>query len=102
MKCLICNKETKYFFSKKYTKKPLAYLMKDIGEVKYYKCNNCGFTLSKTHRELDNDRWEKLNFDFHHFLENRKNNQAQINQPPYLQQAMMIKILSDNFAASVS
>ena len=96
MKCLICNSETKYFFSKKYTEKPFDSMMEDIGEVNYYKCTNCGFTLSKTHCNLDTERWNKLNFDFHHFLENNSNSEIPINQPPYLQQAIMIKVLVEN------
>ena len=75
MKCLICNSETKYFFSKKYTEKPFDSMMEDIGEVNYYKCTNCGFTLSKTHCNLDTERWNKLNFDFHHFLESNSNSE---------------------------
>lgn len=96
MQCLICNSNTENYFSKKYTEKPFDQMMEDIGEVHYYKCSNCGFTLSKTHHDLNEERWEKLNFDFHHYLENRKDNDGQINQPPYLQQAMMIKILLEN------
>jgi hypothetical protein len=30
VKCLICNAEMKYFFSKEYTKEPWASFMKDI------------------------------------------------------------------------
>lgn len=36
--------------------------------------------------------WEKLNYDFHHYHENNATN---VNQPPYLEQAVMIKILSE-------
>ncbi len=93
MKCIICNSNSNYFFSKEFNKVPYGSFMKDIGEVDYYKCSNCGFTISKTHRELSNSRWEKLNYDFHHYLENNK---TPTNQPPYLEQAEMINILSIN------
>lgn len=66
-------------------------MMKDIGQVEYFKCSNCGFTISKTHCEIAEERWEKLNYEFHHYLENNK---VPFNQPPYLQQAAMLKILS--------
>jgi len=97
MKCLICNSETEHFFSKKYEEKPFDSFMKNIGEIAYYKCSICGFTISKTHFELNNKQWEKLNFDFHTYTESAKsNNQRHSNPPPYLEQAFMIKILSDN------
>lgn len=71
--------------------------MEDIGEVIYYRCTNCGFTISKTHCELDNYKWEKLNSDFHHFIEREYVRvQMQSHQPPYLQQALMIAVLSSN------
>ncbi|MBU0490173.1 MAG: class I SAM-dependent methyltransferase [Bacteroidetes bacterium] len=102
MNCLICNAETKYYFSKKYTEPPFDHFMKDIGEVFYYQCPFCGFTISKTHCDLDEQRWEKLNFDFHHYLETRSDNETEINQPPYIQQAIMLKILAENEIINLS
>jgi Methyltransferase domain len=96
MKCLICDSDSEYYFSKIYTEKPFDMLMKDIGEIRYYKCTHCGFTISKTHGEMVLERWQKLNFDFHELLENRNDNEMQINQPPYIEQATMLKVLSDN------
>ena len=97
MKCLICNSETKYFFSKKYEEKPFDSFMKDIGEITYYKCSYCGFTISKTHCELNSAQWEKLNFDYHTHSESADSNKDRPgNPPPYLEQALMLKILSDN------
>jgi Methyltransferase domain len=97
MKCLICHSETSYFLSKTYTEKPYDEFMSVIGEVQYHKCDNCGFTSSKTHRELNAELWEKLNYDFHHHLESLSpEEQLRINQPPYLQQAVMLKVLSEN------
>ena len=61
MKCIICDSKVEYFFSKIYDKYPFKEMMKHIGEVDYYKCSNCGFTISKTHQELDNKKFEKLN-----------------------------------------
>ncbi len=97
MKCLICNSATEYYFSKKYMEEPFDSFMKDIGEVAYYKCLNCGFTISKTHCALSDKQWERLNYEFHVYNERAEsNNQRQNNPPPYLEQAFMIKILSDN------
>jgi len=93
MNCIICQSETNYFFSKSYAKKPFVEMMDDIGQVDYYKCENCGFTISKTHQELDNEKFEKLNYEFHHYLEN---SETDVNQPPYLEQSMMINVLLKN------
>ena len=82
-----------YIFSKDYVNSAFYSMMADIKIVDYYKCENCGFTISKTHSDMDYKRWAKLNYDFHHFLEN---NGASINQPPYLAQAVMIKVLTQN------
>lgn len=93
MNCIICDSTSRYFFSKEYSRNPYGFLMKDIGEVEYYKCTNCGFTISKTHCELSDDRWRRLNYDFHHYLET---NNTSTNQPPYLEQALMINVLTSN------
>jgi len=93
MKCLICKADMIYAFSKKYDSDPYKNMMKEIGKVEYFRCINCGLTISKTHSELKKEIWERLNYDFHHYLEN---NGTDINQPPYQEQALMLKILSEN------
>jgi len=95
MKCLICNSDSKYFFSKKYSESPYDQFMHEIGEVHYYKCENCGFVLSKTHCELDKNKWENLNYLVHNYHENPQN-QKMGNQPPYIEQAIMLLILGEN------
>lgn len=69
--------------------------MREIGAVEYYKCTKCDFVLSKTHGELDEAAWSKLNDLFHHHLEN-PDNEKNINQPPYAEQAMMLSLLGQN------
>lgn len=100
MKCIICNSPSEYYFSKIYSETPFDEYMQHIGEVKYYKCNNCGFVLSKTHSELDNDQWANLNFSVHTFYENL-HDQGMGNQPPYIEQAMMLLVLSENGIISI-
>jgi hypothetical protein len=95
MKCAICNSDSRYYFSKKYTETPYSEFMKEIGEVNYYKCTNCGFVLSKTHRDLNKNQWNNLNILVHNYIENTKD-QDLGNQPPYIEQAMMLRILSNN------
>lgn len=93
MKCVVCDSKMDYYFSKTYDKEPFKTMMEEIGEVEYYKCPNCSLTMSKTHKYLEQSKWEKLNYDFHHYLENNK---TDINQPPYLEQALLINVLSKN------
>lgn len=93
MKCLICNSNMQYFFSKKYDKEPFTTFMNKIGEIDYYKCINCGFVISKTHKNLCNQEWQRINNYFHHYMEN---NDSTVKQPPYLEQASMLKVLVEN------
>ena len=93
MKCLICNAQMEYFFSKSYDRTPYQDLMKDVGDIEYFKCTYCGMVLSKTHADLSHDKWLEINNRFHHFHENEVSN---INQPPYIHQATMLKVLSEN------
>ncbi len=65
-------------------------MVQEFDQFDYYKCSNCGFTLSKTHIEMSFQQWIKLNSEFHHFIESSKD---LINQPPYLEQAFVLKIL---------
>jgi DNA-directed RNA polymerase subunit RPC12/RpoP len=100
-KCLICDSEMEYFFSKEYTQEPYAAMMEDIGKIDYYKCKNCGFVFSKTHYELSTKRWENLNLECHNFAwdfyAKHSNDDGFISSsPPYLQQATMIAILGMN------
>jgi len=69
--------------------------MQDIGKVDYYKCKRCGFVLSKTHSELEENKWSKLNHLFHHYVESSSNEKI-VNQPPYAEQAMMLSYLGRN------
>ncbi|MFH1196292.1 MAG: methyltransferase domain-containing protein [bacterium] len=91
MKCIICNNETNFYF-KKHWELPFK---KFLEEAEYYKCSNCGFTFSKTLFEMNTNEWEELNTKFHHFIENPER-KRQGNQPPYLEQAAMLKLLTEN------
>ena len=95
MKCIICNSDSKYYFSKTYSECPFDEFMREIGAVDYYKCSRCGFVLSKTHGDLNEDKWSDLNRLVHHHIEN-PDNEKKGNQPPYTEQAMMIRLLEKN------
>lgn len=93
MKCFVCGAPTAFAFAKTYTEEPFATFMTDIGEVRYERCPDCGFTISRTHAELDAARWQQLNQDFHHHLEDPDQERLN-NQPPYAEQALMLAMLS--------
>lgn len=93
MKCIVCNGKSSYFFSKRYTDPYIVKLMTDIGDVHYCRCDSCGFVISRTHVEMSDEVWGELNYQFHHFHE-RAGFDGEINQPPYLEQAAMLAILS--------
>jgi hypothetical protein len=95
MKCIICNSDSSYYFSKTYSESPFDEFMREIGRVDYYKCKQCGFVLSKTHSELGESKWKDLNRLFHHCIEN-PDNEKKVNQPPYVEQAMMLSLLGRN------
>lgn len=90
-KCIICNGETNFFLTKQYAE-PYNKLLK---EANFCKCTNCGFTFSDTIFKMTDLEWIKLNNNFHTLLED-SSAEKNINQPPYLQQAIMLKLLSVN------
>jgi len=47
-----------FYFSKEFR----CYI---LGQVEYFKCNNCGYTISKTHKELTHKTWKELNNQYH-------------------------------------
>ncbi|MDN7455998.1 methyltransferase domain-containing protein [Burkholderia cenocepacia] len=95
MKCMICDADGDYYFSKTYTERPFSDFMSSIGKVDYYKCRQCGFVWSGTHQSLPVEKWSELNRQFHHYIENPAN-ETKGNQPPYAEQAMMLALLGKN------
>lgn len=91
LKCIICNGQTSFFLSKQYAE-PYNKLLK---ESRFCKCKNCGFTFSETIFNMSDPEWIKLNNEFHTLLED-SSTEKNINQPPYLQQALMLKLLNEN------
>lgn len=58
MKCIICSNDMLFFFSKEFNAFGLT-------KVDYYRCANCGFTMSKTHADMTTNEWESLNRRYH-------------------------------------
>lgn len=45
---------------------------------------------------MSREAWVHLNEEFHHSNENNERSELGFNQPPYLEQAMMIALLAHN------
>ena len=58
MNCLICSQKMHFYFSKSFTDRHLS-------NVNYYRCENCGFCISKTHAEMTPEEFSEVNADFH-------------------------------------
>ncbi len=97
MKCIICDGTTTFYFTKTYNEPlPVKQFMETVGPVNYHRCNNCGFTYSKTHQELTAAKWSELNENFHHYNETSPQVREEMNQPPYAEQAFMMAYLKAN------
>ena len=59
MDCIVCNATMIYSFTKDFGG---TYA---LNEVEYWICPDCGFVGSKTHFEMDDATWVRLNSDFH-------------------------------------
>lgn len=93
-KCIICNSGTKYFFSKEYKGYPYDSFIEYL-KVDYFKCEHCGFVISKTHQDMSDLEWAMLNKNWHHYFERNVENQIS-NQPPYADQALALMVLEKN------
>lgn len=85
MQCMICRAQMRYFFSKTFD-------VCDLEQVDYWRCTACGFAASRTHQEMSDERWSRLNHDFHaqtHFTEGNPYNRNQ----RYFNQALMLSLL---------
>ena len=58
MVCEICGSPSRFSFSK-------VFGSYGLDTVEYWRCENCGFTLSKTHAEMAPAAWERLNLESH-------------------------------------
>lgn len=92
--CIICGDKTEFFFSKVYDSYPNS-PFKDKITIRYHKCSNCGFVISKTHQEMSPDEWSNLNSSWHHYFESEDNTTI-ANQPPYAEQALSLCLLGTN------
>lgn len=86
MKCIICKSSMSFYFTKHFD-------VCDLTQVDYWKCSSCGFCASKTHSDMTEDEWEKLNDKFHsksHFTDDNPYNRNQ----RYFNQSQMISLMA--------
>lgn len=86
MNCMICNTAMRYFFSKTFN-------VFELEQVDYWKCPGCGFCASKTHLDMSDAQWARLNDAFHaetHYTEENPYNRNQ----RYFNQALMVSLMT--------
>jgi hypothetical protein len=74
-----------YFFSKRFDSDSLC-------QVDYHRCRGCGFTASKTHLEMSDDDWVRLNTGWHDANNLRQDNPWNRSQR-HFNQALMIHLM---------
>lgn len=92
--CIICASNTHYYFSKTYAAYPGAPFENEL-TVDYWRCEHCGFVISRTHQEMGCALWGDVNTSWHHWMENH-GAAGTTNQPPYADQALALAILEKN------
>lgn len=86
MNCIICDSAMSFYFTKHFS-------ICELTQVDYWRCPKCGFCASKTHFDMTNKEWEKLNDIFHsesHFTEGNPYNRNQ----RYFNQSIMLSLLA--------
>ena len=59
MDCFVCQGVMSPYFTKDFAGRY------GLRRVDYYRCNNCGLVLSKTHVDMSKEQWEELNIRYH-------------------------------------
>jgi hypothetical protein len=85
MKCIICSGATRYYFTKRFA-------LYGLGDVRYSRCQDCGFVASQTHFEMSDGEWAALNQAFHSDSNAREDNPYNRNQR-YFNQALMLHLM---------
>lgn len=85
MQCMVCSRGMDYFFNKRFDSDSL-------GDVEYYRCSECGFSASKTHLEMPEGEWVRLNTSWHDANNLRTDNPWSRSQR-HFNQALMISLL---------
>jgi hypothetical protein len=83
---MICSGNMVYYFSK-------VFATDGLGSVDYYRCIECGFCASKTHFEMSESEWIRLNTSWHDANNLRTDNPFNRNQR-HFNQALMLHLLS--------
>lgn len=85
MKCMVCSRNMEFYFAKRFDSDGL-------GEAEYYRCPRCGFSASKTHLEMPEADWVRLNTGWHDANNLRQDNPWNRSQR-HFNQALMIALM---------
>lgn len=86
MNCIICESVMSFYFTKYFS-------VCDLTQVDYWICPKCGFCASKTHFDMTNEEWVKLNDTFHSESHFREDNPYNRNQR-YFNQSIMLSLMA--------
>lgn len=84
MQCIVCSQSMEHFFNKRFNSDSLD-------TVEYYRCTGCGFSASKTHLEMPETDWIRLNTSWHNSNNLRADNPWNRSQR-HFNQALMIHL----------
>ena len=86
MDCMICAGRMLLYFSKEFDSSVL-------GRVEYHRCDGCGFCASKTHQDMPEADWVRLNTEWHE-ANNRRAENPWGREKRHFNQALMLHLLS--------
>src|SRR5688572_21844342 len=86
MNCIICAGPMQYHFTK-------VFDVYGLEKVDYWRCGYCGFAASKTHFDMSDAEWERLNLAFHNDNNAREDNPHNRSQR-YFNQALMLHLMT--------
>jgi Methyltransferase domain len=89
MRCLICDAGMAFYFAKDFRGEC------GLDLVEYDRCGACGFCASRTHMEMDEQRWGEINHAFHSVAHHAEDNPYNRNQR-YFNQAQMLYLMRRN------
>jgi hypothetical protein len=89
--CLICGSISQPYFKKHFDQTKFY----DQLSMEYRKCSHCGFVHSETLQRMEKSKWVSLNKTCHVAFEEQLELRI-VNQPPYAEMGMILKILIEN------
>lgn len=67
MKCFVCGADMEPFLEKNFE-------MEIMNKCEFVRCKGCGLVISKTHYDMDDKTWQKLNYECHSWYQGTDSN----------------------------